>query len=464
MAPTNESYYTELLRTILSRRPVILTGGPVAGLTETARAVRDLGARSVFVLGSGGRGSGATPSAQVAEWLALEVSAGTMVEGIRAGQQLLSDLPPYAREAIDRFDPNGEALVLGGSLNELPEVAGRPCLGYRHREWVALEDKVMADQLWDRAGIERAPSVVVAADRDVLARASKKLDRGFGTVWTADARDGYHGGAEGLRWVRNAADAEEATAFLLAKADRIRVMPFLEGVPCSIHGVVFDDYVAAMRPLEMVTLRPKSGPKLCYAGVASFWDPLPEDRELMREVARRVGSLLRAEVGFRGGFTVDGVLTADGFRPTELNPRLGAIRVLVAGDFGLTLEILNEAISAGMALDWSPAELEHLVVTVADRNRGGGTWRVLPTAVPDMVARPLQWDTDAFRWADETDAADGWVTTGPSPVGGFVRLTLNPARTAIGSSVAAQAASFWGFSDAALGTRIGPLFPARSVR
>jgi len=443
---------------------VIITGGPVAGFTELARAIRDLGAGSVFVLGSAGRGSGALPRPHDAEWLALDVSAPTMSGGIRAGQRLLGDLPLHAREAIDRFDPNGEALVLAGNFNELPAVADRPCLGYRRPEWVALEDKLLADQLWDRAGIHRVSSQIVPADRDALVGAAKKQDCGDGTVWVADARDGYHGGAEGLRWVRDDADAVEAASFLSAMADRVRVMPFLEGVPCSIHGIVFADYVAALRPLEMVVLRPKSGSTLWYAGVATYWDPLPEDREAMREVARRVGALLRAEVGFRGPFTVDGVLTADGFRPTELNPRLGAIRVMVPGEFGLVLQILSDAMSAGLAQDWRPAELEHLVVAVSDRHRGGGTWRVVPTAVSEMVERPLCWDSASYRWANDTDTIDGWVTTGPSPVGGFVRLTLNPARTPIGSSVATQAASFWAFADDVLGTRIGPLLPARSVR
>jgi hypothetical protein len=160
---------------------------------------------------------------------------------------------------------------------------------------------------------------------------------------------------------------------------------------------------------------------------------------------------------------VDGVLTADGFRPTELNPRLGAIRVLLPGGFGLELQILSEAISAGLALDWHPAELEQLIVTAADQHRGGGTWRAVPRALPEMVERPVRWDSASYRWAGETDAVDGWVTTGPSPVGGFVRLRLNPESTPVGSSVAAQAACFWGFADDVLGTGIGPLLPARSA-
>lgn len=437
----------------------------MAGLVELSRAVRRLGADRVFVLGSEGRGSGAVPTEGEAEWLALEVSATTMVEGIRAGKRVLADLPVHAREAIEHFDPAGEALVLGTFLNELAEVAGRPCLAHRRREWVALEDKIVADQLWDRAVVERAPSAVVSADRESLVRAARRLDRGLGTVWAADARDGYHGGGEGLRWVRDEGDAAEAAAFLASRADLVRVMPFLEGLPCSIHGVVFDDYVAALRPLEMVTLRPDAGSMLLYAGVASYWDPPVQDRETMREVARRVGAVLRAEVGFRGPFTVDGVLTVDGFRPTELNPRAGAgLGPLTSGLDKLPLPILDSAISAGLALDFRPAELEGLILAAADATRGGGTWRAVPNRVPEVVGRPVSGDERDYRWADETEPADGWVTAGPSPVGGFVRLTLNSSRTPVGSSVADRAVAFWRFADASLGTSVGPVGPARPVR
>ena len=50
-------------------------------------------------------------------------------------------------------------------------------------------------------------------------------------------------------------------------------MPFLEGIPCSIHGVVFPDGVATFRPVEMVTLRRPGSNRLHYAGAATFWDP-----------------------------------------------------------------------------------------------------------------------------------------------------------------------------------------------
>ena len=47
--------------------------------------------------------------------------------------------------------------------------------------------------------MRRAPSRIVAADYNALKSAAKELDRGLGTVWAADAREGTHGGGMGLR-------------------------------------------------------------------------------------------------------------------------------------------------------------------------------------------------------------------------------------------------------------------------
>jgi hypothetical protein len=70
-------------------------------------------------------------------------------------------------------------------------------------------------------------------------------------------------------------------------------MPFLEGIPSSIHGIVCPGAVATFRPVEMVTLRRPGSTRLHYAGAATFWDPPDEDREVMRDLARRVGAGLR---------------------------------------------------------------------------------------------------------------------------------------------------------------------------
>ena len=143
-------------------------------------------------------------------------------------------------------------------------------------------------------------------------------------MWSGDARDGFNGGGDFVRWLRDDRDRAAAAAFFRPRCDRVRVLPFLEGVPCSIHGFVLPDGTAVLRPVEIVTLRDPAARTMTYAGLGSTWDPPAADREAMRGAARRVGAHLQREHGYRGAFGVDGVLTADGFRPTELNTRMSA--------------------------------------------------------------------------------------------------------------------------------------------
>jgi hypothetical protein len=60
--------------------------------------------------------------------------------------------------------------------------------------------------------------------------------------------------------------------------------------------------------------------------------------------------------------------------------------------------------------------------------------------------------------------ADGVLSFGPSGVGGFVRLTLDPDRVPVGRSVAPLAVAAFALADERFGTGIGPLEPARAVR
>ena len=82
-------------------------------------------------------------------------------------------------------------------LAESRPVAERQPYGTRPSAWTVLEDKVRIDAFWDAVGLPRAPSRIVPADYRAIRAAADTLDRGGGTVWAADARDGLNGGGLG---------------------------------------------------------------------------------------------------------------------------------------------------------------------------------------------------------------------------------------------------------------------------
>ena len=151
--------YQDLLRPLFTGRRVILAGGPVSPWTPTAALVRRLGATAVLVVGTEGRGVGPPP--EDAEWIAAGKARPSMLASIRAATELLRAPPAEVAAAVETFDPDRQALVIGSFLNEAPELCGRPFLAWRRPEWLALEDKLVADAVWDRSGVPRAPSEIV---------------------------------------------------------------------------------------------------------------------------------------------------------------------------------------------------------------------------------------------------------------------------------------------------------------
>jgi hypothetical protein len=461
--------YRDLLRPLFEGRRVILAGGVAVSWTATVRQVRDLGATDVLVIGTEGMGAGPLPDPAEATVVALPAPATTSVmEAIHSGLQRMRSPTIEVLDAVRSFDPRREALVLGHFLGAAPELDDRPVLAYRRPEWVALEDKTRVDELWDRIDIERAPSVVVPAKRPALMDAAGWVGSDTGSVWSGDAREGFNGGGEFVRWVRTTAEAEQAVRFFTAHCHRVRVMPFLDGVPCSIHGIVFPDHVAAVRPVEMVTLRQGQGMGqgmdggFFYAGCASFYDPPVRTRERMRSIAHRVGAALRTDVDFRGAFTVDGVVVGDRFLPTELNPRLGAgLSVIARGLPDLPIQLLMDALVGGIDLEYDEVDFEADLLAGADAHRSGGTWRAVPSDVAESYADvPLSFADGSWRWAENGAPAAAKLTTGPAALGTFLHCTFAPDATPVGPSVGSRAAAFWDFADRELGTAVGPLAAA----
>src|SRR4029450_1110178 len=144
-------------------------------------------------------GTGEVPHPEEAEWCVVEVRAPDVLAEARAARRLLRLLPPDVVDALDRWDPEREALVLSPMFNELPEIAGRRVYGPRRSEGRRLGGEAVGGE-GGAAPAEPGPA------REPPGR----LDRGAGTAWAGDASQGFSGGAFCVRWVRSPEDAAEA--------------------------------------------------------------------------------------------------------------------------------------------------------------------------------------------------------------------------------------------------------------
>jgi len=417
------------LEELFSHHRWILLSDVSANTQAVIDQLREWGG-SEFLVVAGQEGVGDQPDVEVVH---MPSPPGTVMEGFRRFSARVTDPPPHVRRAVDRFDPDGTARVIGPQFGTPTVFLGRRLYGARPEDWEALEDKTTVDALWEEAGVARAPSIVVDLDGAVSVAAA--LTGEMGTVWAADNTEGWHGGGEYVRWVADHGAAVRTVDELRGRALRVRVMPFLDGIPCSIHGVITPDGVAALRPVELLILRKRDRTGFVYAGVADTWDPPPAVRDEMRSAARSVGEVLRRVSGHRGPFSIDGVATAAGFLPTELNPRFSVgygiqawtvpqlhgsffVRALVEGDLDLTAS-------------W----LEDLIVTAADATR------VIRMGVPVIGSFPRAELKLAVADRDVTVDPEGDpLEIGPSPSGSFMLWKADPARVPPGASFGQYAA------------------------
>lgn len=477
MPGSQEPYHLRLLREHLEGRRIIVALDVLVAGADLAARLAELGVAEVLLI-AGSRGTGHLDDEVERDAMLLGTSADDLMGAIRAFESALDDPPQPVRDVIEAFDPGREALVVTTMFSGRQQLCGRPVLGARAPAWRALEDKTRVDALWDAAGVPRAASRIVPARRGELMSAAAELDEGLGTVWVADNREGWHGGAAGLRWVRPDDDGAAAATDLARMADRVRVMPFLDGMPCSIHGWVLGDEVLATRPCEAVLWREVGASRLWYGGAAATtWRPDAASVAEMRELVRRVGHHLRETVGYRGVFTVDGVLTAEGFRPSELNPRFGAAIAALGRGAELPLYLVHCLSIARPDLNYRVAELEdvllngeasaaaHLLLDGVEATPR--TLRVVRAiderlAVEDVPIEdgPVEPATEGA--GHETAVEVAHVELGPSPTGAFLRIALSDHPD--GAPVAPAAAELLPVVAHHLGIQLPALAPAPDLR
>jgi hypothetical protein len=280
-------------------------------------------------------------------------------------------------------------------------------------------------------------------------------------VWSGDARDGFNGGGNYVRWVRDRGDQRAARGFFALRCDRVRVLPFLDGVPCSIHGMVLPDGTVAFRPVEIAMLRDVERRRFVYGGLGTSWDPPEADREAMRDAVRRVGAHLQRVHGYRGAFGIDGVLTADGFRPTELNTRMSAGATTVTEVDRRFFTLLQANLVAGVDTGLTVADVESTVALMDAARTGKAVAVAEGTKVGGDFSFPVCWDGRSFARADAETGTT--LVVADTPTGFFARLdpcvALEP-----GVRLGHVNAALLAFVDREYGSGFGPLEAAPDLR
>lgn len=389
-------------RWILAAQAAVITRGIIERLEQW-------GSEAIVVASNAGTGD--LPDAEI---VYTHSGGDTILSSIREFYESVEKPSAATQASVDAFDPDHTAAVIAEPHATAMKMLGRPTFGVRRFSWSAWEDKMRVDQLWQELSIAHSPYRIVAPGD--APEAADELSTDLGTVWVADNTGGWHGGGELVRWVTGPEKYEETTEWFASRASRVRVMPFLDGLPCSIHGWVTATGVAVFLPVEILIMRHADHGGFEYAGVATVWDADAEIAATMREISRQVGRHLAASDGYLGPYGIDGVLTSDGFRPTELNPRMSAGAGVQLGNVDLPLGLLMRAEIEGLV------EVDHEWLQDTALGQRSPAFHFGKMVTKEVRAELfLAMDAGGQLAEVESEAGPlGKITAGPSATGSYI--------------------------------------------
>lgn len=341
-----------------------------------------------------------------------------------------------AQHPLDQRDPRRLAAVLAIDPLTVPNDE-RSSLGVRNPVWQLFEDKTVIDCLWDRLGVPRPASVVGDHTLDLIA-ASRAVNRGDGVVCavqTAGAEASAN--ASGISWW-----SDGRPDLYLPRGSRVKIPPLLIGRAMRLHGLITDDLIAPFPTMNVVTLpRFPLHQFLCCGCV-----PAPLEMWAV-DLTRQLGSGLRDLLGYRGVFSVDGILADRRFLPTDLNTRITSAIEAAPTDIRIRLQAANICAREHLRID--PAEIDDLcaaafntaTTTIYGASATLGRTRAItiydtPNGVSDQPDGPAIGNLSAAR------SIRGWT------VSATLQSRYDPCRLA---------PTIWALSDRILGTDFGEL-------
>ena len=378
-------------------RPVIIGPVVLAGFTKVVEWFLDLGCPVLVVATS--RGVGPIPpdgSCEVA-WLDPPATA-SLTEEVRLHDRMVHRLPDDLRAAVDAFDPERRGLWYTTPFVTTDEpVDGRPVTGGRPASFLALEDKLLADAIWDAAEVERAPyRIVDLADDAALdaatARARRRSWARCGPATPATASTAAATSCAGCATTATGPRPRRSSGHAATGCGCCRSSRACRARSTGSCCPTVRRCCGRSRSSRCATRRRARWPTAGWAA------PGTRRRRTARRCAPPPAAWARtcsATHGYRGAFGIDGVLTADGFRPTELNTRMSAGATALGEVDRRFFTFLQAALVAGTDPGLTAADVEGLVPAMDDRprrqgrrvRRGHGGRR--PGELPGHLGRPV---------------------------------------------------------------------------
>lgn len=144
---------------------------------------------------------------------------------------------------------------------------------------------------------------------------------------------------------------------------------------------------------------------------------------------------------------VDGILTADGFLPHELNPRFSAgINAINKGLPDVPLNLLDGTLRAGGDLGGDCQSIEQALVQMADAHRFGTAYLATSAMRPRSTTTITVTGSPAgLAVADDEAATVGTLELGPAAMGALVRFT--PLALSAGERLSPWALAAYRFAD-----------------
>ena len=240
------------LTTQVAQRSVVLVAGPTRDPVRWAsQFLRHLDVPRVLLVSV----DPVTSSDSRIECIHVGGAEGSDLERIRAYCRLLFDEPSHPLASkIKHWDQATEAVVVLSSYLQRPRpqrLFNRPVLGGRLKRWIEIEDKMAQPAIWRSAGVNGTADYasVRLHQRARFHQECRRLShRTSGVVVALSSTNGNNAAGEGTYWLTGDGGCRggggEMRTKLHSEALSARIMPYYEGTPCSVHGLVMANGVA----------------------------------------------------------------------------------------------------------------------------------------------------------------------------------------------------------------------------